>query len=215
MTNTLADLNRHLFTQLDRLTEDCMTPEQIDTEAKRAEAIVAVSEQIVRGAHLQLKAAKILADHGDRFKGQLGVITGAPVRIQLRRSKGWRMPENTVKVDRTTKWGNPFNFKDSSHCWTALAYGCKGDPAGRHEASVKAFREWIESGKFMLLTGVGIYMTDGKKKVPFGISPDVSAPMPPSLEQIQRELRGKNLACWCKPGDPCHADVLLELANRP
>jgi hypothetical protein len=28
-------------------------------------------------------------------------------------------------------------------------------------------------------------------------------------------LRGKNLACWCKPGDPCHADVLLELANAP
>lgn len=27
------------------------------------------------------------------------------------------------------------------------------------------------------------------------------------------ELRGKNLACWCKPGTPCHADVLLELAN--
>lgn len=27
-------------------------------------------------------------------------------------------------------------------------------------------------------------------------------------------LRGRNLACWCKPGDPCHADVLLELANR-
>jgi len=28
------------------------------------------------------------------------------------------------------------------------------------------------------------------------------------------ELRGKNLACWCKPGDPCHADTLLELANK-
>lgn len=28
-----------------------------------------------------------------------------------------------------------------------------------------------------------------------------------------RELRGKNLACWCKPGAPCHADVLLDLAN--
>jgi hypothetical protein len=27
------------------------------------------------------------------------------------------------------------------------------------------------------------------------------------------ELRGKNLACFCKPGEPCHADVLLELAN--
>jgi len=28
------------------------------------------------------------------------------------------------------------------------------------------------------------------------------------------ELRGKDLACWCRPGEPCHADVLLELANR-
>lgn len=27
------------------------------------------------------------------------------------------------------------------------------------------------------------------------------------------ELRGKNLACWCKPDAPCHADVLLEFAN--
>jgi hypothetical protein len=27
------------------------------------------------------------------------------------------------------------------------------------------------------------------------------------------ELRGKNLACWCKPGTACHADVLLKLAN--
>jgi hypothetical protein len=31
-----------------------------------------------------------------------------PTRIQLSRRKGWRMPANTVKVDRTTKWGNPF-----------------------------------------------------------------------------------------------------------
>ena len=31
-----------------------------------------------------------------------------PKRIQLRRAKGWRMPENSVKVDRSTKWGNPF-----------------------------------------------------------------------------------------------------------
>lgn len=29
------------------------------------------------------------------------------------------------------------------------------------------------------------------------------------------QLRGHDLACWCKPGAPCHADVLLELANRP
>lgn len=28
------------------------------------------------------------------------------------------------------------------------------------------------------------------------------------------ELRGKDLACWCKEGAPCHADILLELANE-
>ncbi|MDF0490031.1 DUF4326 domain-containing protein [Sphingomonas sp. H39-1-10] len=37
----------------------------------------------------------------------------------------------------------------------------------------------------------------------------------PDLEIIARELRGKNLACWCRLGDWCHADVLLELANTP
>jgi hypothetical protein len=30
---------------------------------------------------------------------------------------------------------------------------------------------------------------------------------------IREALAGKNLACWCKPGQLCHADVLLELAN--
>jgi hypothetical protein len=29
-----------------------------------------------------------------------------------------------------------------------------------------------------------------------------------------RELKGKNLACWCGPGRPCHADILLEIARR-
>jgi len=32
--------------------------------------------------------------------------------------------------------------------------------------------------------------------------------------RIEAYLRGKNLACWCKLGEPCHADVLLELANQ-
>lgn len=33
------------------------------------------------------------------------------------------------------------------------------------------------------------------------------------LREIHR-LKGKNLACWCAPGNPCHAEVLLEWANR-
>lgn len=35
------------------------------------------------------------------------------------------------------------------------------------------------------------------------------------LGDFAKELRGKDLACWCKPGAACHADVLLELANKP
>lgn len=34
-----------------------------------------------------------------------------------------------------------------------------------------------------------------------------------SMPAIVAELKGKNLACWCAPGAPCHADVLLDIAN--
>jgi len=33
-------------------------------------------------------------------------------------------------------------------------------------------------------------------------------------EKIRTELKGVNLACWCSLSDPCHADVLLEIANE-
>lgn len=35
-----------------------------------------------------------------------------------------------------------------------------------------------------------------------------------NMDAIKSELRGKNLACWCKEGEPCHADILLEIANE-
>jgi hypothetical protein len=38
-----------------------------------------------------------------------------PRRVQLRRSKGWRMPDNTVKVDRSTLFGNPFLVSEYGH----------------------------------------------------------------------------------------------------
>ncbi|WP_208180114.1 DUF4326 domain-containing protein [Sinorhizobium medicae] len=48
-----------------------------------------------------------------------------------------------------------------------------------------------------------------------GADPEIQA-----LESTRRfvaenadELRGQNLACWCRPGTPCHADVLLQIAN--
>lgn len=36
-----------------------------------------------------------------------------------------------------------------------------------------------------------------------------------TVEDVRRELRGRNLSCWCKPSEPCHADVLIEVANEP
>ncbi len=36
----------------------------------------------------------------------------------------------------------------------------------------------------------------------------------PNVEIIRQELRSKDLACWCREGEPCHGDVLLRLANE-
>lgn len=74
MKNKLTDLNDHLFMALERLNDEELDAEKIEVEAKRADAIVAVAEQIVRGADLQLKAVTILANHGDRFKPHLTMI---------------------------------------------------------------------------------------------------------------------------------------------
>lgn len=62
--NRLTDLNDHLFAQLERLGNEDMTAEQIETEVKRGNAVVAVADQILRHATLQVQAAKIISDHG-------------------------------------------------------------------------------------------------------------------------------------------------------
>ena len=108
-----------------------------------------------------------------------------PCRIQLRRLKGWRMPPNTLKVDRTTRWGNQFRpdeYKDAAD----------NLPLFRHEReewmcemAAEAFAEWVRDEA-----------TDEWKA------------------EAVRNLRGKNLACWCPLSRYCHADVLLALANK-
>ena len=132
-----------------------------------------------------------------------------PVRIKLSRAKGWRMPENTVKVDRTSRWGNPFDFRRSEHCWTALAFDCRGDAAGRQEASVRAFRQWVGPHA----EGTVALMEFQVKLGDAPISPKIEAGQAPTVDEIKAALRGKNLACWCALDAPCHANVLLELAN--
>lgn len=36
----------------------------------------------------------------------------------------------------------------------------------------------------------------------------------PDAPEIRAELAGHDLACWCPLDQPCHADVLLEIANH-
>lgn len=137
-----------------------------------------------------------------------------PARIQRKRTAGWQMPENAVYVGRPTRWGNPFNFRSSEYCWAALSFGCRGDRLGRQEASVRAFRDWIDPGhgRRTMKMEEQPKMMAGDKECALG--PLISAGEAPSMDDIRSVLRGKDLACWCALGDPCHADVLLELANR-
>lgn len=76
MKNKLSDLNNHLFAQLERLSDEDMTAEQIDAEAKRGEAIVAVADQIIRNASLQIQAAKLVSDYGSNPEPYLPQIEG-------------------------------------------------------------------------------------------------------------------------------------------
>ena len=82
MKNKLTDLNNHLFAQIERLGDEDLTDTDLDKEAKRAEAIVAVAEQIVKNADLRLKAATLLAGHGYHFAPHLSDLGPEP---QLKR----------------------------------------------------------------------------------------------------------------------------------
>lgn len=74
MSQTLSDLNAHLFAALDRLDVQNLTPEQLEAEVARANAIVAVADRITETAKVQLSAAKLFADHGERVLPALPMI---------------------------------------------------------------------------------------------------------------------------------------------
>ncbi len=79
MKNKLVDLNNHLFMQLERLGDESLTAEQIEQEVKRTDAIVAVSDQLIRTADVAVKAASLVANHGDRFQRMMPMlIEGKP-----------------------------------------------------------------------------------------------------------------------------------------
>jgi len=103
------------------------------------------------------------------------------------------MPAGAVYVGRPTKWGNPYRIK--RHGGFHVVW-CEPEPgvseflmyAPRDECiefAVRKFRDALHGG-LLAVTG----------------------------EDVRRELRGQDLACWCPPGAVCHADVLLEVANE-
>ena len=74
MKNRLADLNDHLFAQLERLSDEDMSTEKIEDEVKRADAMVKVADKIVDNARLNLQACELVAKHGDRFMKHLPML---------------------------------------------------------------------------------------------------------------------------------------------
>jgi hypothetical protein len=82
MKNKLSDLNDHLFAQLERLSDEELTPEQIEVESKRGEALVNIADQIIRNAELTFKASTFVAQHGDRFRPALSGLIGKSVTVE-------------------------------------------------------------------------------------------------------------------------------------
>lgn len=112
----------------------------------------------------------------------------APRRVQRTRTKGGGMPAGAVYVGRPTKWGNPIPL-------SAYRFeNADGTPApfNEREARRMAVRDFEHA------------LRCGMLRV--------------TVEDVRRELRGKDLACWCAlpaagEEDLCHAAVLLKVAN--
>lgn len=123
-------------------------------------------------------------------------MSDKPFRVQLSRQKGWRMPDNTVSVARPTRFGNPFSVREFGREKAIYLYrmavcstGWSPDwVAGMNDPQAMRVYEKV----IALQSKLG------------GIE---------RMRWVQADLRGKNLACWCPLDQPCHADVLLEIAN--
>ncbi len=120
-----------------------------------------------------------------------------PERIQLRRTKGWRLAEvsaTAVVVSRPSVWGNPYRVGSD----VAIL---RPDGGRQHLLSISA------------ATAVDLY------RVWLAQASIADVPFTPTRLALAA-LTGRDLACWCPLTDPhtggrypCHADVLLELAN--
>ena len=112
------------------------------------------------------------------------------------------MPEGAVYVGRPSLWGNPWSIRDGQ----ALSIL---PPRVRAAWAVRRYREEIEH--FGLLSDYAYVVSEERWEA---VSRAVDASGSRSMaEYAAVALRGRDLVCWCPLDQPCHADVLLELAR--
>jgi len=147
----------------------------------------------------------------------------SPKRIQRQRTKGWRMPERAVYVGRPTIYGNPFKYRTEQALARVPALdGSAWEYEGR--ISADGIRHDYHHADGTVTVHHVRFMTRAEtvetyRRALVTPTPHLHIGRPGgggwrlTVEQVRAELSGKDLACWCHPGDPCHADVLLEIAN--
>lgn len=118
-----------------------------------------------------------------------------PIRIQRKRTKGWKMPENTLSVTRPGKYGNIFKV---------------GEILSYTRRITKVNKDSSISGR--LYTGK---LKVKNKKHSLQLYRDYAESKFDNGEWDKEEiLKYDYIACWCALDKPCHVDILLELANE-
>lgn len=128
-----------------------------------------------------------------------------PDRVQMMRRKGWRKPDHVIYVGRPTRWGNPYVVGEGQVKWTGIIVGPGVgfyDPADQRIADVP-LRDGLTAVEAVELYRIDLLGSLNDHHRHFD-----------GLRDALEELRGHDLACWCSLDEPCHADVLIELANR-
>lgn len=136
-----------------------------------------------------------------------------PKRIQLRRTKGWRKPEGAVKVDRTTRWGNWYVVQEIGERYNDRLRAALPDPKALVVVQIDKWghRTGSQWGGFADRAEATAFAVQLHRRSLLATRADIDGLH--HHEFYLGELRGKDLACWCPLDAPCHADVLLELAN--
>jgi len=120
-----------------------------------------------------------------------------PKRVQRSRNTPWREHNpHAVIVDRTSKWGNPFQVVEVEHKYALVDF--RGVTLAIYERKLDAQAMAVDMFRAHLTTG---YANQQRQALGY------------SKNDVRKELSGHDLVCWCAIDEPCHADVLIDVAN--